>query len=82
MLAQLLWLLVVANFLVAILMIMASASMGRGESHELARQGSILALLPLNPFVVLTFPIGLWALRVLQKPAVKAAFGLPADETN
>jgi hypothetical protein len=82
MLAQLLWLLVVANLLVAVLMIMASASMGRGESHELARQGSILALLPLNPFVVVTFPIGLWALRALQKPEVKAAFGLPADETN
>jgi hypothetical protein len=82
MLAQLLWLLVVANLLVAVLMIMASASMGSGESHELARQGSILALLPLNPFVIVTFPIGLWALRALQKPEVKAAFGLPTDESN
>ena len=82
MLAQLLWLLVVANFLVAVLMIMASASMGSGQSHELAFQGSILALLPLNPFVVVTFPIGLWALRVLQEPKVKAAFGLPADESH
>jgi hypothetical protein len=81
-LAQLLWLLVVANFLVAALMIMASGSMRSGKSHALARLGSMLALLPLNPFVVVTFPIGLWALRALQKPEVKAAFGLPADESN
>ena len=72
----------VANWLVAALMFMASGSMGNCKSHGLARLGSMLALLPLNPFVVVTFPIGLWALRALQKPEVKAAFGLPADESN
>ena len=82
MLAQALWLLVIANFLVATLMILASGSMRSGKSHGLARLGSMLALLPLNPFVVVTFPIGLWALRALQKPEVKAAFGLPADESS
>jgi serine/threonine protein kinase len=79
---QAFWLLVLPNFLVAALMIMASGSMRSGKSHALARLGSMLALLPLNPFVVVTFPIGLWALRALQKPEVKAAFGLPADESN
>jgi serine/threonine protein kinase len=81
-LAQCLWLLVIANFLVAALMIMASSSMRSGKSYGLARLGSMLALLPLNPFVVVTFPIGLWALRAFQKPEVKAAFGLPAGENS
>jgi tRNA A-37 threonylcarbamoyl transferase component Bud32 len=81
-LAQCLWLLVIANFLVAALMIMASGSMRSGKSYGLARLGSMLALLPLNPFVVVTFPIGLWALRALQNPEVKAAFGLPPDESS
>jgi serine/threonine protein kinase len=82
MLVQALWLLVVANLLVAALMIMAYGSMRSGKSHGLARLGSTLALLPLNPFIVVTFPIGLWALRALQEPKVKAAFGLPSDESN
>ena len=82
MLAQALWLLVIANFLVVALMIMASGSMRSGKSYGLARLGSMLALLPLNPFVVVTFPIGLWALRALQNPEVKAAFGLPPDESS
>jgi hypothetical protein len=45
------------------------------ENYGLAMTASILALIPcLSPCCVLGLPLGIWALVVLMKPEVKAAF--------
>ncbi|GEM_PF-1329662 len=74
--------LAVANLLTAIMMFVASRSMATCHTYGLARLGCKLALLPLSLAVPLTFPIGLWALRVLKKPTVREAFGLPVSKAE
>jgi Zn-finger nucleic acid-binding protein len=51
-----------------------AAKMQNIESYKLAVAGSILGMLPLTFFWLLTFPTGLWCLMVLRKPSVKAGF--------
>jgi tRNA A-37 threonylcarbamoyl transferase component Bud32/uncharacterized membrane protein len=72
----------IANFFMAIFMIVASRSMATCQHHGLARLGSILALLPLSPFLFLTIPIGLWGLSALKRPRVLDAFGMPVSEAE
>ena len=45
------------------------------RSYRLARAGSILALFPFSPGAVVGLPMGIWALVVMTKKEVKAAFG-------
>jgi tRNA A-37 threonylcarbamoyl transferase component Bud32 len=56
------------------IMIMGALKMRRLESYGWAVAGSVLALVPTSPFVVLGLPVGIWALAVLTSPDVKAAF--------
>jgi hypothetical protein len=44
------------------------------RAHRLAVATSIVAMLPVGPSFLLGLPIGIWALSVLSKPEVKAAF--------
>jgi hypothetical protein len=45
------------------------------RSYRLAVAGSILAAVPLSPGIIVGLPMGIWALVVLTKNEVKAAFG-------
>jgi len=72
----------VAGFLftliVGILMIFAGIRMKKLQSWGLAVTASILAMIPcLSPCcinLIIGLPIGIWALVILMKPEVKAAF--------
>jgi hypothetical protein len=57
--------------------IVAARKMRRLEAPELVLIGSILALVPLGPGWALGLPMGIWALLVLRKPQVQAAFAAP-----
>lgn len=57
------------------LLVTGAFSMIRRGSYAWAMVTSCLALVPiLSPFYFLGIPIGIWALFVLRKPNVKAAF--------
>jgi hypothetical protein len=57
--------------------ILAARKMRLLEAPELVFIGSILALAPLGPGWALGLPMGIWALLVLRKPEVGAAFAAP-----
>lgn len=44
------------------------------RSNGLAMTGCIFGMLPLTPVVVLTFPLSIWAIQVLNRPQVRRAF--------
>ncbi|MDH4241416.1 MAG: serine/threonine protein kinase, partial [Phycisphaerae bacterium] len=50
------------------------------RSYRLALAGSILAILPFGPGAVVSIPMGIWALLVMTKKEVKAAFGQKETE--
>ena len=55
--------------------IFGAMKMKKLESYGLAMGASIVAMIPcISPCCVLGLPIGIWALVVLMKPEVKAAF--------
>jgi len=43
-------------------------------SHQAATTAAWIALLPLSPAVVVSLPVGIWALRVLGDPEIQRAF--------
>ncbi|UCG58802.1 MAG: serine/threonine protein kinase [Phycisphaerales bacterium] len=45
------------------------------RSHRLALVGTILAMIPFFPGAIVGLPMGIWALVVMTKDEVKAAFG-------
>jgi len=54
---------------------MGAQKMKRLESHGFVMAASILAMVPcISPCCVLGLPFGIWALIVINKPEVKAAF--------
>ncbi|MBI5362622.1 MAG: hypothetical protein HZA53_05550 [Planctomycetes bacterium] len=56
-------------------MLLGGLNMMRGRGYGLAMTAAVLAMIPmLNCCCILTLPFGLWALIVLLKPEVKAAF--------
>jgi hypothetical protein len=60
---------------VGILIIIGAVKMKKLESYGLAMTSSILAMIPcISPCCLLGLPFGIWALVVLSKPEVKAAF--------
>jgi len=65
----------VGAILVSLLIILAAWRMMSLRSYGLAVAGSILALIPLGPGWLIGLPFGIWALAMLTRPDVKAAFG-------
>jgi tRNA A-37 threonylcarbamoyl transferase component Bud32 len=49
-------------------------------SYRLALAGSILGILPFGPGAIVSIPMGIWALVVMTKKEVKAAFGQKETE--
>jgi hypothetical protein len=64
-----------------IVTILAARKMWRLESAEFVLIGSILAMVPVSPAWGIGLPMGLWALLVLRKPEVQAAFAAPKPAT-
>jgi len=63
------------GLLVAVVIFMGALKMKKLQSHGFAMTASVIAMLPcVSPCCVLGLPIGIWALVVLNKPEVKAAF--------
>src|SRR6266849_332203 len=64
----------------ALVVAIGALRMMRLQSHQLVMIAVALALLPWSPGWILGFPFGIWALIVLRRPDVVAAFlGEPAN---
>jgi len=59
----------------AVLVVLGAWNLMQLRSYRLATAGSILALFPFSPGAVVGVPMGIWALVVMTKKEVKAAFG-------
>lgn len=59
----------------AVLIILGALNMRRLKSRGFAMTGAILAMLPISCCCVAGLPIGVWAMVVMLKPDVAAAFG-------
>ncbi len=65
----------VVGLVISAVIFLAALKMKRLENYGLAMAGAIIALIPcFSPCCLLGLPIGIWALVVLMKPEVKAAF--------
>jgi tRNA A-37 threonylcarbamoyl transferase component Bud32 len=58
------------------MIVTGAAKLARCRGYEWAMMAIILVMLPLGFHVFIGFPIGYWALMVLSRPEVKAAFAL------
>jgi predicted Ser/Thr protein kinase len=58
-----------------VLVVIGAYNMMRLRSHRMAVVGSIVAVLPFLPGAIIGLPMGIWALVLLMKQEVKAAFG-------
>jgi predicted Ser/Thr protein kinase len=58
----------------SILLILGGMKMRQLRNYGLAYLAAIVALLPLGPQWLVSLPMGIWALAVLGRPEVKAAF--------
>ena len=65
---------VVIELVLGVLMIIGAVQMLRVRSHGWAMVASFMALWPCSPTSLLGLPMGIWALIVLGRPNVKAAF--------
>lgn len=57
------------------LVVLGAYNMMRLRSHRISVVGSVLAVLPFLPGAIIGLPMGIWALVLLMKQEVKAAFG-------
>ena len=64
----------ILGFVIYGLILLGAIKMKKLESYRFAMTASILALLPCSACCVVGLPFGIWALVVLNKPEVKAAF--------
>jgi hypothetical protein len=55
-------------------LILGALRMAKFRAYELCVAVSILAMLPWSPAVLIGLPIGIWALRVLRRDDIMAAF--------
>lgn len=67
----------VIGFLAApgILVVVGAYNIMRLRSHRMAVAGSAAAVLPFLPGAIIGLPMGIWALVLLMKKEIKAAFG-------
>lgn len=61
-------------FVIALIILLGGLKMRKLENYGLAMAASILAMLPCSFCCIIGLPIGIWALVILSKPEVKAAF--------
>jgi hypothetical protein len=60
---------------IGVVILLSAQKMKKLESYNMAMAGSILAMIPcISPCCLIGIPFGIWALVVLSKPEVKAAF--------
>jgi len=57
------------------IVLLGANSMRTLKSFGYSMTACILAIIPCPPCCLLSLPIGIWALIVLNKPEVKSAFG-------
>jgi hypothetical protein len=58
-----------------VVVLRGATSMRRGTNYRGALIGAVLSCIPvLSPLIYLGIPFGIWALIVLRRPAVRAAF--------
>ncbi len=68
------------QFIASVLIAIGAAKMGHLESLAMGRMAAFLACIPVaSPFVVCGLPFGIWALALLAKPDVQAAFQTRRD---
>ncbi|MBA7712042.1 Serine/threonine-protein kinase PknD [subsurface metagenome] len=73
---------VVAMAAYAIFVVLGAWNLMQLRSYRLAMTGSILALFPFSPGAIVGVPMGIWALVVMTKKEVKAAFGQNRTEVT
>jgi len=71
---------VVAMAAYAIFVVLGAWNLMQLRSYRLAMTGSILALFPFSPGAIIGVPMGIWALVLMTKEKVKAAFGQEGTE--
>lgn len=65
----------VLGLIMAVVVFMGASKMKNAESYGFAMAAAIIAMIPcVSPCCLLGLPLGIWALIVLLKPEVKAAF--------
>lgn len=65
----------VIGLIMAVVVFLGASKMKNAESYGFAMAAAILAMIPcVSPCCLLGLPLGIWALIVLLKPEVKAAF--------
>jgi hypothetical protein len=70
---------VAASLVIGVVVLVGAARMRSLRSYEFAVIACIAAMLPCSPSFVIGLPLGLWALMVLRRPDVKAAFRANAE---
>jgi len=73
---------VVAMVAYAVLVVLGAWNLMQLRSYRLAMAGSILALFPFSPGAIVGVPMGIWALVLMTKEKVKAAFGQEETEVT
>ncbi len=66
----------------AIFVVLGAWNLMQLRSYRLATVGSILALFPFAPGAIIGVPMGIWALVLMAKEKVKAAFGQEGTEVE
>ncbi len=69
-------LLLVASISVGVIVVAGAVKMRKLKNYRFCRMSSILAMLPLGCGFLLGLPFGVWALLVLRRPDVQAAFAV------
>ncbi len=65
----------IIGLVMAVVVFMGASKMKNAESYGFAMAAAIIAMIPcVSPCCLLGLPLGIWALVVLLKPEVKAAF--------
>jgi hypothetical protein len=59
----------------AVIILLGALKMMKLQSYGMAMTAAIVAMLPCTLCCIMGLPVGIWALVVLMKPEVKAAFG-------
>lgn len=65
----------IIGMIVGVIVGIGGGKMRKGQSYGFAMTAAILAMIPcISPCCLIGLPLGIWALVVLMKPEVKAAF--------